>query len=469
MIFVLVLVWNQALTQPPQSNGLMKRLLKDGRPISDIVSYNYMHRFFELPDAELPYIKGIHQFLVKGGNSLYMVVDGTGRIYRVEESGSRMNFIRLDSTRFFGYNFGFIPFCYNDTIYSLGGYGFWKFNGQLREFIESKGEWELAKLNVEIPFARFGVSSSPLYWLSYEEKKLYVGYTLRSNEGIRSPIQNARIDSAFVLDLKDRKWTSLGAMNKLAREKTSDAENLPGSPWGQLVHSNLEDKFYLLNFAGNSIMTLNAEKSRRINQLVSNESILYFKDSVLFIGTQDKSLDSISMRLSDFTLLAKPLYFKRTPRLLTADHKSTSGIVYALMALVFVLFAVLVFRERKFRKLLALGGNRPDVQSSTLSEIFTETERAVIIRIYESSLLGKVTTIDDLNTILGVTQKSIDLQKKHRSDIIISVNKKFRFVKGTNDLLINKRRSDGDKRSFEYFVEHRKLADIRNLMDLRAT
>ena len=192
---------NNGLSQVDKPLSPIENLLKVGQPVAEIASYNYiMDRVYEIQDAELPYIKGIHQFLLRNRNGLYMLVDGTGRLYKIERGKDGINYKRLDSTRFFGYNFGFVPFSYNDSIYSFGGYGFWKFNGQLRVFIDKRREWALTKLNTEIPFAKTGMSFSTLFWYNLQERKIYIGYSLENKEGLKNLNSNVRSDTVSVLD-----------------------------------------------------------------------------------------------------------------------------------------------------------------------------------------------------------------------------------------------------------------------------
>jgi len=65
------------------------------------------------------------QLLIKGEKGLYINIDGTGRIYQITHKKNDSLLIkRLDSTFFFGYNNSAYTFNYNDTIMSLGGFGY---------------------------------------------------------------------------------------------------------------------------------------------------------------------------------------------------------------------------------------------------------------------------------------------------------------------------------------------------------
>src|SRR5260221_193237 len=186
------------------------------------------------------------------------------------------------------------------------------------------------------------------------------------------------------------------------------------------------------------------------------------------------SLDSISLRLKDFNSLNEPVYYPmgKRPNSILGDRRNSLIPPYALMSIVCVLLALLFIQGREFNKKLAKITNEKrqsiDWESkSNASKIFDQPEQDVIHQMVENSKLGKTTSIDDLNKALGLLQKSAELQKKYRSDLIISINKKFRFIANTNDLLITKKRSDHDKRSFEYYIEDSKIEDIKGTLNSR--
>jgi len=88
-----------------------------------------------------------------------------------------------------------------------------------------------------------------------------------------------------------------------------------------------------------------------------------------------------------------------------------------------------------------------------------------LILIYCSSVQGKTTSIDELNKILGVTQKSIEIQKKQRSDTIISINKKYSLIVGRHSYIIERKKNEFDKRSFDYFIDHTKIEAVNKILN----
>ena len=81
---------------------------------------------------------------------------------------------------------------------------------------------------------------------------------------------------------------------------------------------------------------------------------------------------------------------------------------------------------------------------------------------------GRFTDTEEINKVLGVTRKSIEIQKKQRSDTIISINKKYAFVYPDIENIIQKQRSDIDKRSFEYYIDFAKIETIKALINKAA-
>jgi hypothetical protein len=67
--------------------------------------------------------------------------------------------------------------------------------------------------------------------------------------------------------------------------------------------------------------------------------------------------------------------------------------------------------------------------------------------------MGKRTNVQEVNRILGVANKTLDMQKRKRSDVIRSVNRKFRLVHpDRSEELILKAKSEMDGRLTDYFV-----------------
>lgn len=109
---------------------LLQYLYKTNAPINEVTNIDPQKKIIPLSEKNL--INHTHEIL-KNKTGLYVLIDQTGRIYKaVNESKTSLTFTRVDSTYYWGYNGGAIEFSYNDTLFSFGGFGFWRTNGQLR-------------------------------------------------------------------------------------------------------------------------------------------------------------------------------------------------------------------------------------------------------------------------------------------------------------------------------------------------
>jgi hypothetical protein len=85
--------------------------------------------------------------LVKDLSGLYVIPQGTGRIYKMDTSRGRYRWQRIDSTYFTGYNFRSIAFSLDSVFYSFGGNGFWNTNGTLRNYNFFSKQWDATLLS----------------------------------------------------------------------------------------------------------------------------------------------------------------------------------------------------------------------------------------------------------------------------------------------------------------------------------
>jgi hypothetical protein len=427
----------------------------------EFVQYNPGLVKFALPEgSQHGLISDLPQLFLYHKGNLLMQPDGTGRVYMVERAPGEVKVTRLDSTIYFGFTFGSYLFLHRDSIYSLGGYGYWKYNGLLRTFIKKKGEWELEKLNREVPVAKTLGLIYPI-WRDPNQNVLWLAYYVSRNEGTRSSNQaaNALVDSVLSLDLRTRDWTTRGQLADtiLRLLSTTDMKPLASSPWGQLILSSSSEEILQINYARNRLEKLDASKTYQILKLLQAHSILHFADSNLVIQSGKRWLsgdfltgDTVILTASDFRGTGSNIY---TPKLSTRtpvwESKQRSRfspwqfLIGILIGGGIVAIAVMI----RFSKT-----NYPASRAIRFDDLFDEREKELIRTIKNASINGAGTSIDEVNKILGIHSKNIELQKKHRSEIFISINEKWRQLSIANRPLIEKRRLDFDKRSYQYYI-----------------
>lgn len=66
---------------------------------------------------------------------------------------------------------------------------------------------------------------------------------------------------------------------------------------------------------------------------------------------------------------------------------------------------------------------------------------------------NSTTSTDEVNRILGVGNKSVDMQKRKRSDVIRAINEKYQLLYPEAQInLIERAKSDVDARLYEYTI-----------------
>ena len=88
---------------------------------------------------------------------------------------------------------------------------------------------------------------------------------------------------------------------------------------------------------------------------------------------------------------------------------------------------------------------------------FTELEKTIIKQIIEKSKNKEPFTVYELNIHLGVKNKSIEIQKKTRTEAIIRINHKFNVNFDKDTVFIERVRSIEDRRYFNYFINEENM------------
>ena len=109
------------LSSPKPIQPIIKKLLSEKGSVQIYSLIETQWGTFE----DLPYnFNNSAHFLLKTPSGLFLNIEGTGRLYRIKQKGNFIDFERIDSTYFSGYNFRSLLFNIGDSIYSFGGEGF---------------------------------------------------------------------------------------------------------------------------------------------------------------------------------------------------------------------------------------------------------------------------------------------------------------------------------------------------------
>jgi len=389
---------------------------------------------FEKPDATTPVI-----FVFASGR-LFGIPDGTGFVFEIRENNAHIKVTRVDSTIYFGYNFGAMVFPFEGEIYSYGGYGHWLYNGNLRKYLPDKHEWERIPLSREVPF---DVTNTLQIkgWFDERQGDLFV---------VGIPSTSLGRDSVHVLNLHNNQWNTLGVFAL----PSDDFIGQLTSPWGIIGNAvgGEQNDIYLLDFRNNDLMRLSEKKATQLKILGHLTFPGYFVDSTLVL-VREKT-ERIPLAYSDFSKTGHRIYTEQPSGLAIAWYSLLHNWQLVASSLAGLVIGLLVRRLRK-------SPNKTEKDKAIQdTPHFEEREKSLIQLVYQNSMQGQPTTIDDINQILGLSDKIPDVQKKHRSDVIQSIDQKFQLLTRREGSLIKKNRSAMDKRSFEFYID---MSDVESL------
>jgi hypothetical protein len=374
----------------------------------------------------------------------FIRLDGTGRLYKVNEKrGDSLLVKRLDSTIFFGYNGGAYEFIYRDTIMSLGGFGYWRKNGQLRHYSYENHEWYIIPLNLEIPVTK----ESAYFDLTRNE-----AYILKLP--LRDLATNKEDNSYLVykLDIQKREYQCLGDLNpELVKLFPIGVQymslQLPSLKSELMIFE--AGKIYLFDYINNEVYQLqNPAIEKKIFSSSAGDYIdLAFENNGKLFYSKSKSsankLDSISISINDFIKIEYPLYSTKT-------HISNLYFFVGCFLLVGLVF--FIYRRKKLR-----DKNIISQQQSTISDgseyQFKQIELDLIEKIYQVSLVGKSYSVEDVNNTLGLSKKTLEIQKKIRTETISKINQKYKNKFDTDEELIIRLRTEEDRRFYRYIIK----------------
>lgn len=429
-------------------NSRVFKFLREQRFNGVNVKINTGHLFHLLPLIGTRFEKYTqHYFLTHGEIIIY--VGATGIVYKSEGriDSDSITFKRIDATQHHGYNINGFPFLYKENLYNIGGYGFWHWNGQLRIFSERSKEWNIIPLNKEYPIAIDPPGS--FLWLSKVEGKLYTFSFIEGNEGIKQNNKTSivKIDSVLELNLKTTNWKPLGDVDESIKNMINIRSVYASLDSGILINKDA-NQLLVLNLIANRIDTLiNSDVYHFFATSSDTEIYFYFNNYFYKIDSQRNIIDSIELSNDNIVVGNEKIYH-------STDLVNTSKDY--LLILFFLVFGMITyFIYKRFLPIFKFNNqHNTDLKSPyKQNQIFDEIEKSLILYIYKKAKENGIrTTTEEVNRIIGVANKSIDMQKRKRSDIIKSINSKFQSTTNNDKLLIDRVKSEFDARLQEYYL-----------------
>lgn len=285
-----------------------------------------------------------------------------------------------------------------------------------------------------------------------------------SHEVLKSNDHEKIKDGLFRLNIKTGDWTKMGNMRDTSHSIMATL------PWGLLV-----DNFGVLDLATNRYFTLSKRLKSKILGIVSSSRYIYPAiasfaiDSVFYIGNQFDPYDSVVISRADLTDTGIPIYTPIEPPGLL-DNIKTESFLLVTLGFLSSFLGLLLYKAKKTQPTPAAESLSTPInstkavatpesekhptsfRSTRILELLEERERSLLEFLFSHSEDERLTTIEEINKVVGVQNRSVEIQKRMRSDLIGSINQKLSIVTRDKQPVVDKQRSEFDKRSFEYFI-----------------
>jgi hypothetical protein len=401
------------------------------------------------------YINDEYQNLIKTDDALYCNINGTGWLYKVTDTNELLAFQKVDSSFYAGNNFNALNFYHRSGVYSFGGYGFWKTNGILRKFNNYTHEWDVVKIDSEIPF-----STGYLNWFDPAANRLYISPSEFYQDAFRSDSDAyyKHGERIYALDINSGKWILSGKLSHHFRGVSIPCK------WGTLSIYG-PDSAVLLNYRGNELVRLSSSLVSQFNNFFirKNKDFYYFIDTTFYFGNLENDLfDSIPISASSLIPTGKRFFNVEDPMEMGSFNYTLISVAIFVFAGIILIFkrTWLILLIEKWKPLLQIKPTPKNDIAEVSPVKFSNIELELLNMLYQSTLKKSHTTQEELNKLLGLSSKKLSIQKKYRNDIILSVNQKWMIQKNISDTLIERKRSADDMRIYHYRIKNYWLDDL---------
>lgn len=367
---------------------------------------------------ELPIAFDVNTFYTK--NTCKITISGTGQVYELDFNN--LSLLRLDKTYYRGFNFDATQFVRNDTLFSVGGTGFWQRHSVVTFYNAENKEWDLLK-----PENKNYLPSS-FHFSGYSKQKdaFFTAFTFQD-----SILANKQIP-LLIFNFKTKLWSNKGV---LTAQMLSLAKNKFKSVWtGDFLICFYDDVLIVDPFSNKLY-----RYDKGPDKFFLENAFVYYQNGHLYsrqLNTTVKGnkfiLDSLAMTevIKDSKLIGKAYNSPKTNSLFLVLGITASCVI--VLGFIFIKLK----RIKRDKELTAL-------ELKLLKEFLINKDE------FMSS--------NAVNSILNLNDKSYDNQRQIRNRIINTINIKLYSFFGSKEL-IKRVSDDGDKRVMNYYLN----PDIRS-------
>lgn len=393
--------------------------------------------------------------LLRTPQKFYLTLVNTGILFElIKSDDSIFTFRRIDKTTAKFYNISAYYFTVGENIFSIGGYGFWKNSGTLRKYNFNDAEWDVYPLSHEKVHQ---ISPVNAIWYDPSDTAIYIPFQRIMNAGLKGGENSTGkiIPEASVLDLNTGNWEDLGSTTKAALDLYSGGfiTFLQNFERGHLVI--YKENLYWIDFVRNQIHVMqNSSLFQTLLRQIKHPVIAMDGNTMNFYSKDLNKVDSFKIDLSLFHPTGDAVW------------ENDRSAYYFGIPLALACFLFLLFRFRKKRKALPVQKMESPSEPQPKPNLqLDDPELRLLQLLLERAKADMRCTIEEINYVLGLKDKNLGLQKKIRSDVINSLNQKYKFISGDEPALVLSIRSEQDKRYFEYYLDPGKLKEIEQLIE----
>jgi hypothetical protein len=326
-------------------------------------------------------------------------IPGTGQVYEFDKAKKVLQ--RMDQTFFRGYNFFALQYVKNDTLFSLGGEGFWRSNNVLSFFDFKYKEWEQIKTFGEAPEGLLSLHAA----INPSQTKVIAIEAFHQGE-----YQVPHL-GYYELDLSSRIWekkgnVDLGALKKLGQSSANFVLR------NNLMFFNDLQIGLFVDPEENQIYKYIGPKK----QFFLMESVLFERGNQIFSKRHDKNSTGDHYKIDSMSVDELRKNSQLVGRFYSKDPMF-SNIEYLSIALGLLLFISVWFNYR-----FSLKKNKMPKYDAINNLPAGGKE---FIELFKLNGGDYLVSTDEISILLGCEKKAFDTQRQYRAQFINAMNQYF--------------------------------------------
>ena len=377
------------------------------------------------------------------GGKILVSIEGTGQLFELDIKNQ--SFTSLLSTYFRGHNFSSIKFIRKDTLFSMGGSGFWHINNIETFFSNKLHEWELLHPPVQ---------ESPQQILKqfggYDRKRDVVS-VIESPPFYHQSIKDFHY-RYFEKNINSNEWKLLGEVNSLLLFKLG-VKSLNSIYLNGIYLFVDSDIIILGDPIHNKIFTV--EKSlpefSHLYELSENRGYLYSYVVEKHFNNLQLKVDSISI---------EKLKLLGTPKGDFYVNENNAQVLYLIIGLFSIgMFCIYFFNSKKWKGTRWPSG---ELNESHLLDALPPGSYE-FLKGFLTYPQGHELSSEQITELMGFSNYAYETQRQVRSKLINSINSYFKVHHKMGPIILRKN-SNNDKRFIIYFISEEYFDALKTML-----